>query len=73
MSTGEEAGIYNNELQKESEKEVLEKFKAEGVTIVEPSEDVLNGFREKSKAFYTLPEFKDWTPGLYETVQNAMK
>ncbi|ERL03426.1 TRAP transporter solute receptor, DctP family [Mitsuokella sp. oral taxon 131 str. W9106] len=73
VSTGEEAGIYNNELQKESEKEVLEKFKAEGVTIVEPSEDVLNGFREKSKAFYTLPEFKDWTPGLYETVQNAMK
>lgn len=73
VSTGEEAGIYNNELQKESEKEVLEKFRAEGVTIVEPSEDVLNGFREKSKAFYTLPEFKDWTPGLYETVQNAMK
>ena len=73
VSTGEEAGIYNNELQKESEKEVLEKFRAEGVTIVEPSEDVLNGFREKSKAFYTLLEFKDWTPGLYETVQNAMK
>ena len=73
VSTGEEAGIYNNELQKAAEKEVLEKFKAEGVTVVEPSEAVLNGFREKSKAFYTLPEFKDWTAGLYETVQNAMK
>lgn len=72
ISTGEEAGVYNNQLQKEAEKDVLEKFKAEGVTVVEPSEEVLNGFREKSKAFYTLPDFKDWTPGLYETVLKAM-
>ena len=35
VSTCEEAGLYNNDLQKKAEQDVLEKFKAEGVTVVE--------------------------------------
>lgn len=73
ISTGNEAGIYNNELQAKAEKDVLEKFKKEGVTVVEPDAATKNAFKEKSKGFYSLPDFKDWSPNLYETVKKAMK
>lgn len=73
ISTGNEAGVYNNELIAKSEAEVIEKFKAEGVTVVEPSPEVMKGFQDKAAPFYTLPEFKDWSPNLFETVKDAMK
>ena len=72
IETCEEAGLYNNEQQAASEKEVLEKFRSEGVTIVEPSDTVLAGFRNASQKFYTLPDF-GWSNGLYDTVKAAMK
>ena len=72
VETCEEAGLYNNEQQAASEKEVLEKFRSEGVTIVEPSDTVLAGFRNASQKFYTLPDF-GWSNGLYDTVKAAMK
>ena len=72
IETCEEAGLYNNEQQAASEKEVLEKFRSEGVTIVEPSDTVLVGFRNASQKFYTLPDF-GWSNGLYDTVKAAMK
>ncbi|MFA6849912.1 MAG: C4-dicarboxylate TRAP transporter substrate-binding protein [Selenomonadaceae bacterium] len=73
IATGDEAGLYNNQLQKKAEDEILAKFEQEGVTIVRPSAEVMNGFKEKAKAFYSLPDFKDWSPNLYETVKAAMK
>ena len=72
IETCEEAGLYNNEQQAASEKEVLEKFRSEGVTVVEPSEAVLQGFRTAAQKFYTLPDF-GWSKGLYETVKSAMQ
>ena len=72
VETCEEAGLYNNEQQAASEKEVLEKFRSEGVTIVEPSDTVLAGFRNASQKFYTLPDF-GWSNGLYDTIKAAMK
>ena len=39
VSTCEEAGVYNNELQQQSEQEYLQKMKDEGVTVVEPTEE----------------------------------
>ena len=63
LETCEEAGLYNNEKQAASEKEVLEKFRSEGVTIVEPSETVLAGFKNNDFG---------WSSGLYETVKAAM-
>jgi len=43
-----------------------------GVTVVKPTEEVLDGFREKAKAFYTKGDVFGWSQGLYETVRAAM-
>lgn len=72
IETCEEAGLYNNERQAASEKEVLGKFRSEGVTVVEPSAEVLQGFRDAAQRFYTLQDF-GWSPDLYNTVKAAMK
>lgn len=72
ISTCEEAGEYNNELQQSSEQDYLEKMKAEGVTVVEPTEDVLQGFRDKARSFYDNGSTFGWSDGLYETVCAAM-
>ena len=71
IETCEEAGLYNNEQQAASEKEVLEKFRNEGVTVVEPSNTVLQGFHDAAKKFYDLPDF-GWSKGLYDTEKSAL-
>lgn len=72
VSTGEEAGLYNNDLVDESNDEYLQKMKDEGVTVVEPTEEVLDGFREKAAAFYEKGDTFGWSDGLYDTVRAAM-
>ena len=44
----------------------------EGVTVVEPTEEVLQGFRDKAKAFYDEGATFGWSDGLYDTVCAAM-
>ncbi len=73
VDTCREAGMYQNKIVEDSEQEILNKFKAEGVTVVDPSPEFKKALVDTSKKFYTLPDFKDWTPGLYDTVKNAMK
>lgn len=71
IETGNEAGLYNNSIQQQVEKETLEKLKAEGVQVIEVD---LSEFREAAKAFYSLPELTSkWTPGLYDKVKASMK
>ena len=72
VSTCEEAGVYNNELQQQSEQEYLQKMKDEGVTVVEPAEEVLEGFRQKAQPFYEQGKLFGWSDGLYKTVCEAM-
>jgi tripartite ATP-independent transporter DctP family solute receptor len=72
ISTGEEAGIYNNQLVEEAEQGYLEEMIAEGVNVVEPSEEVLAGFKEKALPFYEMEETFGWTEGLYDIVREAM-
>ncbi|SCP95544.1 C4-dicarboxylate TRAP transporter substrate-binding protein [Anaerobium acetethylicum] len=72
ISTGEEAGLYNNTLVDESEKEYLQKMTDEGVTVTEPSEEVLAGFKEAAQSFYEMGDKFGWSEGLYETVKEAM-
>lgn len=72
VSTGEEAGIYNNELVDASNEEYLQMMIDEGVTVVDPSEEVLNGFKEKAQAFYEQGDTFGWSEGLYDTVRAAM-
>ena len=73
VETCHEAGLYQNKIVEDSEADILAKFKAEGVTVVDPSPEFKKTLVETSKKFYTLPDFKDWTPGLYDTVKKAMQ
>lgn len=72
VETGEEAGMYNNQVQQKSEAEYLQKMKDEGVNVVQPSEEVLQGFRDKAKSFYDKGAQFGWSDGLYDTVRAAM-
>lgn len=72
VSTGEEAGLYNNELVDESEAEYLQMMKDEGVTVTELTDETLAGFKEKAQAFYEQGSTFGWSDGLYDTVRAAM-
>ena len=72
VETAQEAGEYNNDVLQEAEKDYLQKMVDEGVTVVDPSEEVLDGFREKAAAFYEMGNRFGWSDGLYETVRKAM-
>ncbi|MDO4270286.1 MAG: C4-dicarboxylate TRAP transporter substrate-binding protein [Eubacteriales bacterium] len=72
LETGKEAGVYNNEVQAASEEDYLQKMKDEGVTVVEPTEEVLEGFRAKAQSFYDMGDKFGWSDGLYDTVRAAM-
>ena len=72
LETGKEAGVYNNEVQAASEADYLQKMIDEGVTVVDPSEEVMEGFRAKAAAFYEMGDQFGWSDGLYETVCAAM-
>ena len=72
VSTGEEAGIYNNQLVDEMNEEYLNMMIDEGVEVVDPSEEVLAGFKEAAQSFYDLGSTFGWSDGLYETVRAAM-
>ncbi len=71
--TCREAGIYQNELSEQSDIELIKTMQEEGVTVIEPSEEFKQELRDASRKFYTLPDFKDWSPNLYDTVKAAMK
>ena len=47
-------------------------MKDEGVTVVDPSEEVLAGFKEKAQPFYEMGADFGWSDGLYDTVKKAM-
>ncbi|MBE5808351.1 MAG: C4-dicarboxylate ABC transporter substrate-binding protein, partial [Clostridiales bacterium] len=72
IETGKEAGVYNNQVQAEADEYYKNLMIEEGVTVVEPTEEVLEGFREKAKAFYDEGATFGWSDGLYETVCAAM-
>ena len=73
MDTCKEAGLYQNKLSEESDTALIKKMQDEGVTVIEPTPKFKQELKEASKKFYTLPDFKDWSPNLYETVKAAMK
>lgn len=70
QSTGDEAGLFNNELQDQTYDEALASMIDGGVEILDVD---LDAFRDKAQSFYEMPEIvKMWTPGLYDTVREAM-
>ena len=72
VETAKEAGEASNAALEQIEAEDIQKMKDEGVTIVEPSEEVLKGFQEKARSFYDLGADFGWSDGLYDTVRKAM-
>ena len=72
VSTGEEAGIYNNELVDQMNEEYLNMMKDEGVEVVEPTEEAMEGFRGAAQSFYEMGDKFGWSDGLYDTVRAAM-
>ena len=66
------AGLYNNELQAASVGDFLARMEAAGVTIIEPTQEALEGFRAAARAFYDMEDTFGWSAGLYERVLAAM-
>lgn len=70
-STGDEAGMFNNDAVDEAEEADLQKMQDEGVTILDVD---IDAFRDKAQAFYDMPEIQEmWSEGLYDTVREAME
>lgn len=69
VSTAKEAGLYNNELVEASNDEYLQMMIDEGVEVVKPSEEVMEGFKKKAEAFYSRGDVFGWSEGLYEKVK----
>ncbi|MFT4173711.1 MAG: C4-dicarboxylate TRAP transporter substrate-binding protein [Rhodocyclaceae bacterium] len=63
-----QAGDYMTRVTLEAEKDVIAKMKKEGVTVIEVDRAQ---FREASKSTYG--KFPEWTPGLYDQLQDYLK
>ncbi|PKM66535.1 MAG: C4-dicarboxylate ABC transporter substrate-binding protein [Firmicutes bacterium HGW-Firmicutes-2] len=72
ISTGKEAGIYNNGLVDESTDEYLQMMIDEGVTVTEMTPENTQKFIEASESFYEKGSVFGWSDNLYETVKKAM-
>lgn len=72
ISTAEEAGLYNNDLQQASEADYLQKMKDEGVTVTELTDETREAFKTAAEPFYTKGSEFGWSEGLYDTVKKAM-
>lgn len=66
--TGDEAGEYGKGIVEEESEKVLQQFKDEGIEVHEVD---LAAFKEKAKSVYTA--FPNWSPNLYETVEDLIK
>ncbi len=72
ISACREAGEYNNELQTASEQDYLQKMKNEGVRVVEPTPEVIEGFKNKARAFYDNGEFFGWSESNEERIRSEI-
>ncbi|GHU25673.1 C4-dicarboxylate ABC transporter [Betaproteobacteria bacterium] len=66
--SADEAGDFMTGIIEQAEKEIIEKMKKEGVTVIEVDKNL---FREAAKPTYT--HFPEWTPGLYDKIQSYIK
>ncbi|KKW67164.1 C4-dicarboxylate ABC transporter [Lampropedia cohaerens] len=66
--TGREAGLYSQQVATEEDAKIIEAMKAAGVEVIYPD---LAPFRAKALAVYQ--QFPEWSPNLYETIQQQLK
>ncbi|MBK5201324.1 MAG: C4-dicarboxylate TRAP transporter substrate-binding protein [Spirochaetaceae bacterium] len=72
MSTGDEAGLYNNTLQEASDGKYLQLMKDDGVEVTEMTPEMQAEFKAAALPFYDLGDEFGWSPNLYSTVRKAM-
>ncbi|MGR4692790.1 C4-dicarboxylate TRAP transporter substrate-binding protein [Escherichia coli] len=66
--TGYEAGVYSQKLTLERDAEMLKTMQAAGVEVIYPD---TGPFQKKAREVYS--QFPEWTPGLYETIQQQLQ
>lgn len=72
--TADEAGLYNNDLQKEAEADARKKLTDAGVTITTLTNEQKAKWVEAGKSFYDIAgKSLGWSDGLYDTVKAAAK
>lgn len=62
--TGEQAGLYSQQLAEEETANMIAQMEAAGVTVHRPD---IQPFRDAAQAVYS--QFPDWSEGLYEEIQ----
>ena len=73
ISTGKEAGVYNNTLQAEADDYYMNLMIEEGVTVYEPTAEDIKAFQDAALGFYSDKDVTaKWTPDLYNIVKAAM-
>ena len=65
---GRETGALATQLTLERDEEYKDKFRAEGVTIIDDVD--IQAFRDKTAGVYE--QFPNWTPGLYQKIQKIL-
>lgn len=65
--TAYETGLYSQKIVTDLDNQMIDKMKAEGVTVIYPD---VAPFKAKTKAVYS--QFPKWTPGLYDQIQKEL-
>ena len=69
ISTGEQAGLYNNKLQEKAANDLIAQYKKEGVEVINID---MAKFQAQAKPFYDLPEFKAlWSANIIDATTKA--
>lgn len=66
--TGYEAGLYSQKIATEEDERLIQQMKAAGVEVIYPD---VAPFREKALQVYQ--QFPEWSPNLYQTIQDQLK
>lgn len=66
--TAKAAGEYSQKIATANDEEMIARMKDAGVKIIQPD---IAPFREATKGVYQ--QFPKWSPGLYDTIQKALK
>ena len=74
VEAGVEAGLMNNEICLNSEEEYKQKFRDDGVTVIELDDAKLQEFKDAIVPLYSHPEvIADWSdPDLYQTIRTML-
>lgn len=72
--TGDEAGLFNNDLQTKSASEYQQKLVDAGVTLIDLTDEQRAAFAEAVRPLYSDPTVTaQWRDGLYDMIKEMIK